>query len=105
MQSTSNQVYEEITNFFGRFDPQAQLFDNTDDMNTLAHINSVTLGPPIVIEHTMRVMIPSSKNDLHSQNLHAKGGPILRFDSKAGPSKIRGNYRSHFDIQQNEANA
>ena len=34
-QSTSSRIYEGITNFFGRFDPRAQLFDNADDMNTL----------------------------------------------------------------------
>ena len=27
-QSTSNRIYEGITNFFGSFDPRAQLFDN-----------------------------------------------------------------------------
>ena len=30
--STSNRIYEGISNFFGRFDPRAQLFENTDDM-------------------------------------------------------------------------
>ena len=32
-QSTSNRIYEGITNFFGRFDPCAQLFENPGDMN------------------------------------------------------------------------
>ena len=30
-QSTSNRIYEGISNFFGRFDPRAQLFENTKD--------------------------------------------------------------------------
>ena len=65
-QSTSNRIYEEITNFFGRFDPRAQLFDNTEDMNMLARMNTANSGPPVVIEHTTRLMTPPSENDLHS---------------------------------------
>ena len=82
-QSTSNRIYEGITNFFGRFDPRAQLFENTDNVKLLAHTNPVTSGPPDVTEHTARVMKPPSANDLHSQNLHAEGGPVFRFNSKA----------------------
>ena len=63
-QSTSNRIYEGIINFFGRFDPRAQLFDNTKDINMLAHTNTVTLGPPIVTKHTIRVMTPPFENDL-----------------------------------------
>ena len=66
-------------------------------MNTLARTNTITSGPPVVTEHT--VTLPS-ENDLHSQHLHAEGGPIFRFDSEAGPSEIQGNYRSHLDIPQ-----
>ena len=65
-QSTSSRIYEGISNFFGRFDPRAQLFDNIEDMNTLAHTNMVTSGPPVVIECMARVMTPPSENDLHS---------------------------------------
>ena len=46
-QSTSNRIYEGISNFFGRFDPRAQLFDNAEDMNTLARNNTVTSGLPV----------------------------------------------------------
>ena len=98
-QSTSNRIYEGITNFFGRFDPRAQLFDNTEDMNMLARTNTVTLGPPIVTEHTARVMTPPSEIDLHSQNLHVEDGPIFQFDSEAGSSEPQGNYRSYLDMQ------
>ena len=87
-QSTSNRIYEGISNFFGRFDPRAQLFDNTDDMNLLAGTNTVTSGLPVVTEHTARVTLPPSAHDLHSQNLHAKGGPVFRFDSEAGPREL-----------------
>ena len=76
-QSTSNRIYEGITDFFGRFDPRAQLVDNAEDMNTLARTNTVTSGPPVVTEHTARVMTPPSAHDLHSQNLHAEGGPVF----------------------------
>ena len=76
-QSTSNRIYEGITNFFGRFDPRAQLFDNTNDINLLARTNTVTSGLPDVIEHMARVMTPPSKHDLHSQNLHAEGRPVF----------------------------
>ena len=55
-QLTSNKIYERITNFFGRFDPRAQLFDNTKDMNRLARINTVASRPPVVTENTARVM-------------------------------------------------
>ena len=41
-QSTSSRIYEGISNFFGRFDPRAQLFDNVDDMNAMARANMVT---------------------------------------------------------------
>ena len=82
-QSTSNRIYEGIANLFGRFDPRAQLFDNTDDMNSLARINTVTSGPPIVTEHMARVMTPPFETDLHSQDLHVEGGLVLRFDSEA----------------------
>ena len=47
-QSTSNRIYEGIANLFGRFDPRAQMFDNTEDMNTLAYTNTVTSGPHVV---------------------------------------------------------
>ena len=83
--STSNRIYEGITNFFGRFDPRAQLFDNVEDMNTLARTNTVTSRPPNVTEHTVGVMSPPSAHDLHSPNLHAEGGPVFRFDLEAGP--------------------
>ena len=79
-QSTSSRIYEGISNFFGRFDPRAQLFDNTDDMNTLARNNTVTLGLPVVTEHTARVMTPPSAHDLQSQNPHVEGGPTFRFE-------------------------
>ena len=65
-QSTSNKIYEGITNFFGRFDPRAQLFDNMEDMNSLACTTTVTLGPPYVMEHMVRVTTPPSETDLHS---------------------------------------
>ena len=39
-QSNSSRLYEGITNFFGRFDPRAQLFDNLDDTNMLARTNT-----------------------------------------------------------------
>ena len=103
-QSTSNRMYEGITNFFGRFDPRAQLFDSTEDMNALAHTNTVTLGPLVVIEHMTSMMTPPSENDLHSQNLHAEGGLVFQFDLEVGLFEIRGNYRSHLDISQMEAN-
>lgn len=77
MQSTSNRIYEGITNFFGRFDPRAQLLKNTDDMNMLTRTNTVTSGLPVVTKHTTRVMTPPFANDLHSQNLHAEGGPVF----------------------------
>ena len=64
MQSTSSRIYEGITNFFGRVDPRAQLFDNLDDINTLARINTVTSRFPDVTEHTTRVMIPPFAHDL-----------------------------------------
>ena len=63
-QSTSSRIYEGITNFFGRFDPRAQLFDNLDDINTLARTNTVTSGFPNVTEHTARVMTPPFAHDL-----------------------------------------
>ena len=37
-----NRIYEEITNFFGRFDPRAQLFENTKNINPFAHTHPVT---------------------------------------------------------------
>lgn len=61
-----------------------------------------TSGLPVVTEHTARVMTPPSANDLHSQNLHAEGRPVFRFDSEAGPSDPQGSYRSY--TQQMEAN-
>ena len=103
-QSTSSRIYEGITNFFGRFDPRAQLFDNTDDMNLLAYMNIVTSGLLDVIEHTARVMTPPSEHDLHSHDVHAEGGPVFRFDSEAGPSDPQGSYISQMRTQQMEAN-
>ena len=85
-QSTSSRIYKGISNFFGRFDPRAQLFDNAEDMNTLARANTVTSGFPDVTEHTARVMTPPSAHDLQAQNAHVEGGPTYRFDSEAGPS-------------------
>ena len=54
----------------------------------LARTNTVTSGPPVVMKHMARVMRLPSENDLHSQNLHAKGGPVFQFDLEAGPSEI-----------------
>ena len=51
-QSTSSRIYKGISNFFGRFDPRAQMLDNTEDMNTLARTTTVTSRPPVVTEHT-----------------------------------------------------
>ena len=95
-QSTS---YEGFTNLFGRFDPRAQLFDNLDDMNTLARANTVTSGLLDVTEHTARVMTPPSVHDLQSRNLQAKGGPAFRLDLEAGPSEPQGSYRSYMNTQ------
>ena len=53
------------------------MFDNIDDMNTMARPNTVTSGLPVVTEHTARVMTPPSAHDLHSQNQHAEGGPVF----------------------------
>ena len=64
----------------------------------------VTSEPPIVTEHTARVMTPPSKNDLHSQNLHAKGGLVFQFDIEVGPSDPQGSYTSYMNTQQMEAN-
>ena len=95
---------EGISNFFGRFDPRAQMLDNTEDMNTLARTTTVTSGPPVVTEHTERVMLPPSAHDLPTQNIHAEVGPTYRFDSEAGPSNPQGSYRSYLNPQQTEAN-
>ena len=103
-QSTSSRIYEGISNFFERFDPRAQVIDNVDDMNTLAHTNTVTSGFPDVTEHMVRVMTPPFAHDLQAQNLHAEGGPASRFDSEAGPSEPRWNYRSFTNTPQTEAN-
>ena len=65
-QSTSSRIYEGISNFFGRFDPRAQLFENTEDMNLLARTNTVTSRLPDVTKHMARVMTPPSEHDLHS---------------------------------------
>ena len=94
-----------FTNFFGRFDPHTQLFENPDDMNLLACVNTMNSGFPDVTEHMTRVLTPPSEHDLHSQNLHAEGGPVFRFDSEAGPSDPQGNYRSQMNTPQMEANA
>ena len=51
-QSTSNRIYEGIMNFFGRFDPRVQLFENPHDMNLLARTNTMTSQLPDVTEHT-----------------------------------------------------
>ena len=88
-QSTSSRIYEGITNFFGRFDPCAQLFENPDDMNLLARTNTVTSRFTDVAEHTARVMTPPSAHDLQSQDLQAEGGPAFRFDLEAGPSELQ----------------
>ena len=77
IQSTSSRIYEGITNFFGRFDPRAQLIENTEDMNLLTRVDTVTSRFPDVTEHPARVMTPPSAHDLHSQNLHAEGGPVF----------------------------
>ena len=98
-QSTSSRIYEGISNFFGRFDPRAQMFDNIEDMNTLARTTPVTSGPPVVTEHTARVMLPPSAHDLQAHSLHAKVGPTYRFDSEAGPSNPQGSYRSFMNPQ------
>ena len=98
-QSTSSRIYEGISNFFGRFDPRAQMLDNTEDMNTLTRTTLVTSGPPVVTEHTARVMTPPSAHDLQAQNIHAEGGPTYRFDSEAGPSNPQGSYRSYMNAQ------
>ena len=50
------------------------MLDNAEDMNTLARTNTVTSGPPVVTEHTAKVMLPPSAHDLQAQNVHAKGG-------------------------------
>ena len=73
-------------------------------MNTLALTIPVTSGLPNVTEHTARVMTPPSAHDLQSQNLHAEGGPVPRFDSEAGPSDPQWSYRSFTNTQQMEAN-
>ena len=73
-QSTSSRIYEGISNFFGRFDPRAQFFDNAENMNTLARTNTVTSGFPDVTEHTARVMTSPSAHDLQAQNVHVEGG-------------------------------
>ena len=104
-QSTSSRIYEGISNFFGRFDPRAQMLDNTEDMNTLARTTTVTSGPPVVTEHTARVMLPPSAHDLQTQNIHAEVGPTYRFDSEAGPSNPQGSYRSYMNAQPMEAQA
>ena len=92
-QSTSSRIYEGISNFFGRFDPRAQLFDNVDDMNAMARANTMTSSFPDVTEHTARVMTPPTAHDLQAQNAHAEGGPASRFDSEAGPSNPQWSYR------------
>ena len=74
-QSTSSRIYEGILNFFGMFDPRAQMFDNIEDMNTMARPHTVTSGLPVVTEHTARVMTPPSAHDLQAQNAHVEGGP------------------------------
>ena len=81
------------------------MFDNIDDMNTMARPNPVTSGPPVVTEHTARVMTPPSAHDLQAQNLHAEVGPTYRFDSEAGPSNPQGSYRSYMNAQPMEAQA
>ena len=58
MESTSNRIYKGITNFFGRFDPRAQLFKNSKTINPFACTNPVTSGLPVVIETIARVTIP-----------------------------------------------
>ena len=103
--STSSRIYEGISNFFGRFDPRAQMFDNIDDPNTMTRTNMVTSGLPVVTEHTARVMTPPSAHDLQAQNAHVEGGPTYRFDSEAGPSNPQGSYRSYMNAQPMEAHA
>ena len=53
----------------------------------------------------VRVITQPSKTHLCSRNLHAKDGPIFRFDSGARLSEPHGNYRSYLDMQQIEADA
>ena len=81
------------------------MLDNAEDMNTLARTTTVTSGPPIVTEHTARVMTPPSAHDLQAHNIHIKGGPTYRFDSEAGPSNPQGSYRSYMNAQLMEAHA
>ena len=59
------------------------------DMNSLAHITTITSGPLVIIEHMVRVMTPPSETDQQSQNLHVEDEPIFRFDSEAGTSDKR----------------
>ena len=100
MRSTSKRLYEGITNFFGRFDPRAQLFENIENINPFARTNIVTLGPCVIIENTARVMTPPSEMDVRSQNLHATKGPTFWFDLELGPSKPQGDYHPYQEMKQ-----
>ena len=79
------------------------MFDNIEDMNTMARPHTVTSGLLVVTEHTARVMTPPSAHDLQAQNARVEGGPTYRFDSEAGPSNPQGSYRSFMNPQQTEA--